>query len=540
MTGNTKREQTASNTRSYLWQGNSAVRAENYREAIELFHLALDQAPELRSTILFNIAIAEKKISELDSKNIKNIENKKIIVYTCNFGGYESIKEPLLTDPTVEYIIFTDDKSITSNNWKIVVIDEKLKDPRRTSRLAKIMPHRYLPDHDISVYIDSSLEIKTDDIRTMVAECLQGKDIALYKHYRRNCVYDEIKFVMNSTDRVVDDKDLCIKAIKKYEEINYPKNNGLYENGFMIRCNTKKIQEFSELWWKEYISGTERDQFTFMYATWLAGISPNPIGHGKQVRVNNYVNFYKHIYRSSSVRQKNKIIPHVFIAYAPKSYGMNLGRCYNEYMERLEDDEFAIFIDHDAMFVSDSWVDIVNELSSKHSNDVALFIARTNRINNPYQRLNLLENNHRIEDHKIFAAELHKQYSYTTTECAQLPSSSGVVLMLSKKTWKSHKFSDGFLKVDNNIHISHRGSGDPVYMMNGLHVYHFYRADNDMSHVIKDISSVREEESKSSLGHIVRNFIYISPAHSEIERCMKTLNEDEYGVFFAGTVDVLQ
>lgn len=523
------KKQNTKNSQFYLNEGNAAFRNGNYSDAVRLFKSALIKTPELASTILFNISIAEKRAAEFDSA-YNELKSKKVIVYTCNFGNYESIKEPLVVDPNVEYILFTDNKNLTSKNWRIIVLNEQLEDPRRTSRLPKIQPHKYLPPHDISVYIDSSLEMKVGDVKKMILECLEGKDIALYSHYKRDCVYDEIEFVMNSTDRVVHNKNLCLAAIEKYKSIDYPKNNGLFENAFIIRRNTKDIQSLSELWWNEYILGTERDQFTFMYALWITGIKPNVIKHGQQFRINNYVNFHKHAYRSHADLRKNKTEPHIFIAYAPKSYGMNLGRCYNEYMERIGDDDFALFIDHDAMFVSDSWKDIISDVATKHADEIALFISRTNRINNPYQRLNLLEENHRVEDHRIFAELLSQRFSSETTECSKLPSSSGVIIMLSKKTWKKHKFSDGFLKVDNKIHLSHRESGDPVYLMNGLGVYHFYRADNDISHAVKDISSL-PREGNTAIGHVVRNFVYKDFSIAEIDRYMNTLKDDEYGVF---------
>ena len=508
---------------SKLINANKEFLSGNYEKALAEYYEYKNNNPDLAYLVDFNISLLEKKI---DAKNNYS-SHEKIVVYTCNFGNYETVKEPLYKDKSVEYILFTDNKDLSSSVWKIVVIEEKLVDPRRTSRLTKILPHRYLPPHDISVYIDSSLELKTDNVRKMVSECMEGSDIALYKHYMRDCVYDEIDFVMNSTDRVVANKELCLRAITKYEEINYPRKNGLFENAFIFRRSNEKINGLNETWWNEYIEGAERDQFTFMYALWIHKVSPNFIKHGKQFRINNYVNFHKHAYRSHAGK---KIVPHVFIAYAPKSYGMNLGRCYNEYMERLGEDDFALFIDHDAMFINDSWIEIICGIATRHASERALFISQTNRINNPYQRLNLLEENHRIEDHRIFANELFGKFSTTIAECAKLPSSSGVVIMLSKKTWKTHKFSDGFLKVDNNIHLSHRSSGDPVYLMKGLSVYHFYRADNDFSHAVKDISSLPKEQD-STIGHVVRNFVYKDFSVAQINQYMNTLLDDEYGVF---------
>ena len=514
-----------------LSQANKAFRNHDYKTAVELYQQYAQQGPEHQQRIAVNLKLAEarlngyKKHAEQYNKTA-HTANDKIVVYTVNIGGYESVKEPLAIDPTVEYILFTDNKDLKSKHWKIIQLTDKLDDPRRTSRLPKILAHKYLPEHDISVYIDSSLEIKTPDVCQMVSDCMEGHDIALYKHYKRKCVYDEIEFVMNSTDRVVANKDLCFAALKKYEDINYPRGNGLFENAFIFRRNTEKNKKLNNLWWKEYMAGTERDQFTFMYALEVEGVKPNPIKIGKQFRVNQYVNFHKHVYKSHSKPKQ----PHVFIAYAPKSYGMNLGRCYNEYMERLGDDEYALFIDHDAMFTNNSWRDVVSSAYSEHADETALFISRTNRINNPYQRLNLLENNHNLFDHDVFATNLAKKYGKSVVECAKLPSSSGVIIMLSKKTWLKHKFTDGFLKVDNNIHLSHRNAGDPVYIMQGLHVYHFYRADNDLSHAVKDISSL-PKESTSKIGHVVRNFVTSDLSAESIAKYMNLLKDDEYGVF---------
>jgi hypothetical protein len=304
-------------SKELLNKANQAFRNKDYRSAVELYQQYAKISPVHSKRIAFNIQFVESRLSNskacTDLIMLGQVINKeKIIVYTVNVGGYESVKEPLAIDPTVEYLLFTDDKTLTSEHWKVIQIERKLADPRRTSRLPKILAHKYLPDHDISVYIDSSLEIKTPDVRKMVAECLGSSDISLYRHYKRDCVYDEIKFVMNSTDRIVSDKDICIKALKKYEDINYPKNNGLFENAFIIRRNSEKIRKLNETWWSEYDAGAERDQFVFMYALNKIKVNPTPIKIGKEFRDNPFVNFYKHNYVQSCNRKKLAIAVHVY------------------------------------------------------------------------------------------------------------------------------------------------------------------------------------------------------------------------------------
>lgn len=284
-----------------LTQANEAFKSQEYKIALELYQQYARKSSEHEQRIIANLKLAEARLNR-DQKSVNYYtelpctEKDKIIVYTVNIGGYEDVKEPTVIDPSVEYILFTDDKDLVSKHWKIIQLTDSLADPRRTSRLPKILAHKYLPEHDISVYIDSSLEIITTNVRKMVSECMEGHDIALYKHYKRKCVYDEIEFVMNSTDRAVANKALCQSALKKYEDINYPRGNGLFENAFIFRRNNEKNKKLNELWWKEYIAGTERDQFTFMYALHVLGINPKAINKGNQFRDNPYTNFYKHSY----------------------------------------------------------------------------------------------------------------------------------------------------------------------------------------------------------------------------------------------------
>src|SRR5690606_31785297 len=175
--------------KSLLEKANHAFRQGKYKEALADYQEFKNRYPEFANLVDLNIALIQKKYLKETQPSILGIKSEKIIVYTCNFGNYESVKEPLYIDSSVEYLLFTDNKNIRSKNWKIVVVEEKLEDPRRLSRLPKILPHKYLPEHDISVYIDSSLELKAEDVRKMVSECMEGSDIALYKHYLRNCVY---------------------------------------------------------------------------------------------------------------------------------------------------------------------------------------------------------------------------------------------------------------------------------------------------------------------------------------------------------------
>src|SRR5690625_6506825 len=57
-----------------------------------------------------------------------------IVVYTCNFGRYESVKPPVVVEPDIRYILFTDDPSLRSDVWEIRILESETGNPRRESR----------------------------------------------------------------------------------------------------------------------------------------------------------------------------------------------------------------------------------------------------------------------------------------------------------------------------------------------------------------------------------------------------------------------
>ena len=57
---------------------------------------------------------------------------------------------------------------------------------------------------------------------------------------------------------------------------------------------------------------------------------------------------------------------------------------------------------------------------------------------------------------------------------------SGVMILISKKTWKSiGKFTENrMLGIDNDIHKKVRQNGLRVGLMKGIYLYHWYRNGN--------------------------------------------------------------
>ena len=80
----------------------------------------------------------------------------KVIVYSVNIGGYDLFNHPTKFDDNIRYILFTDNKYFKSNVWEVNHIDflPNDLDNRLKARYLKTNPHKVLPEHDISLWVD--------------------------------------------------------------------------------------------------------------------------------------------------------------------------------------------------------------------------------------------------------------------------------------------------------------------------------------------------------------------------------------------------
>jgi len=166
-----------------------------------------------------------------------------------------------------------------------------------------------------------------------------------------------------------------------------------------------------------------------------------------------------------------------FIAYSPEEKE-KLGETYNKYMGLLKEDDWACFIDHDAMFTTDDWYKLVQDIIATNQG-YGLFSAVTNRIGNPDQKFDKLEPTHDIIYHRKIGAMAMKQFGTNVMDVTDKHCISGVVMLVSKAAWKkAGGFMNGFLGVDNDFHKRIAKAGYKVGVAKGLYVYHWYRQDN--------------------------------------------------------------
>jgi hypothetical protein len=223
------------------------------------------------------------------------IPSGKVVVYTCIWGGYDEIIEPVFINPNVDYIIFTDRDIDPCSAWKKINIPDnsilKGMTPIEINRYIKILPHKFFKEYDYSIYVDGNIKIVTDVMPLIndIGDCYIG-----IHNYPTNCIY-------KMKDAIIAGKKASAYNVKqqiaKYEKEGYPKGYGAFECNVIIRKhNTPDCIDLMCKWWDEFTNTTsKRDQLSFMYVLWKSGLKASDVySLGIDVRQNPRFQVLKH------------------------------------------------------------------------------------------------------------------------------------------------------------------------------------------------------------------------------------------------------
>ena len=154
----------------------------------------------------------------------------------------------------------------------------------------------------------------------------------------------------------------------------------------------------------------------------------------------------------------------------------NLGAAYNAAMDRLRDDDWAVFCDHDIIVgLTREWHPQIAEAIA-FKPDAGAFVAVTNRIDAFWQRAEEVDpENHDVGYHT--AAALKRLERRTLLDITETKGFGGVLFAVSKGGWReAGGFADGMLCVDHSLHFGLRKAGRRIYLLESLYVYHRRRA----------------------------------------------------------------
>jgi hypothetical protein len=193
------------------------------------------------------------------------VMKKDLVVYTVLTGNYGAkLNNPFSDDWTgFERICFTDDVNIESAGWTLVPLGGRCLDPMRESRRPKLLPHRFLPDFEWSLYIDNTIRLKQNPSEFLKTLDTATSNYFCFRHPWRDCVYDEAEEVIrlgyDSQRRVREQMD-------RYRAAGHPKKAGLTANGVLFRRHhDPAVIQLGEMWFEHVLRYSWRDQLSFNF-----------------------------------------------------------------------------------------------------------------------------------------------------------------------------------------------------------------------------------------------------------------------------------
>jgi hypothetical protein len=160
------------------------------------------------------------------------------------------------------------------------------------AKMHKILPHRFFPYAEYSLWVDGSVEILPGtNIQELIDTYLKDADICVFKHPWRNCLYEEANVCL---ERKLDEKEKILSQIDFYKWDNYPEDNNLYECGAILRKHTSGTNIFNEMWWEEITRYSKRDQLSFPYSANKAHIQVNTFPGHLSTNDNPYFKVHPH------------------------------------------------------------------------------------------------------------------------------------------------------------------------------------------------------------------------------------------------------
>jgi hypothetical protein len=219
-----------------------------------------------------------------------------MIVYTAIIGNPGDCLRPIVAPPDpqgriVQYVCFTDQPtSAAPAGWEIRPPIWRHDNPRRTARWHKVMAHVALGDRvEHSIWMDATHQLEVNPWMLIERYLIEGRDIALFRHPLRSCVYQEHQVCARMR---LDDETTMRNQMDRYRQDGYPPGRGLFEASAVLRVHSTRIREFNERWWQEIDRGSLRDQLSVNYAAWKLRI---PVAYLAGCRaINPYFNFYRH------------------------------------------------------------------------------------------------------------------------------------------------------------------------------------------------------------------------------------------------------
>ncbi|PWT96179.1 MAG: hypothetical protein C5B53_10260 [Candidatus Melainabacteria bacterium] len=198
----------------------------------------------------------------------------KIYVYTAVLGEYDELPSIAHVDPRITYLAFTDTAITCPPPWSIVPVDNIFRDRKVTSGFLKANPELLFEQDSIVIWVDGNLRDLCFDCEAILAWLKDGP-VAAPPHLIREKIEAE-KTLMEFLS--VEDRISASRLWHQMRDLGFKDDQGLSATLLLARdLRDSKVRAADRFWWDAILNGARRDQLSFNYALWAAGLTCNPI-----------------------------------------------------------------------------------------------------------------------------------------------------------------------------------------------------------------------------------------------------------------------
>lgn len=172
---------------------------------------------------------------------------------------------------------------------------------------------------------------------------------------------------------------------------------------------------------------------------------------------------------------------HMVIYGSPYSLSKNLGQAYNEFLGLLPNaSDFACLTDADAMFTVPNYGHLIDAVIHRYP-ECRLFYAKTQRIACRWQLDKTIRSDH-MPRHRAHGKALAEKYGASCIPAGDSPPGSGFLILVRKDLWQQVPFREqGILGVDWDFYRRVQALNEPILLMQGIYLYHWYRGGKKRS-----------------------------------------------------------
>lgn len=200
----------------------------------------------------------------------------KVIVYTSLIGDYDDVPQFEQVDESIDHVLLTDEisDSFDYGPWKPIRIEKYFLSNKITNGFLKAAAHQIFGPDVVSAWVDSNLtrlNLNREDILSFVKD----GPVATPAHSVRRSVAEELLAV----EELRLEHPSAVARHRMYlAEQGYPDSHRLSATMMLIRDHRNPaMRAANDLWWNIISGGLRRDQLSFDFALWKAGLRAGDI-----------------------------------------------------------------------------------------------------------------------------------------------------------------------------------------------------------------------------------------------------------------------